>query len=336
MDGEKLSRYFFVGTLIAVLYLSYLVIAPYLTYVIFGLIFAFAFYPVYERLNHKLKKPWAAAWITLIFVVLIIILPAAYIITNLVQETSKAFETFDAESLQGVSDALTAISGQEININSYVSDFVVGLKDWFLFYGVDLLGKVATVLIGLFIMFFVMFYGFKGGKQLFQEVLDLIPLKEKYKHKLALEVENMIGAVLYGQIMTAIIQGALGGVALFIFGVPNPIFWGFIMIICAFIPFLGTPLVFVPASIWLFTQGNSFGGIAMLAFGFIVLINIDNFLRPMLIQSKAKVHPVIALVGVLGGLSVFGLVGLVLGPLILALLMVLLRFYNEDFKAADN
>ena len=332
MNSEKLSRYFFIFLLLIIIYLSYLVLRPYITFAIFGMIFAFAFYPLYKRLHKRFKSDTVCAWITLIFVILLIILPATYIVFNLVQETSKAVEAFNADSLTGISLKLSDIIGQDVDLNSYANEFASDLKEWVLFYGVELLGKVASILIGLFIMFFIMFYGLKGGKDLIAEFLSLIPLKNKYKEKLMLEIQNMIQAVLYGQITTAIIQGALGGIALFIFGVPNPIFWGFIMIICAFIPFLGTPLVFVPASIYLFTVGNNFGGIGLLAFGFLVLINIDNFLRPILIQSKAKVHPTVALVGVLGGLSAFGLIGLILGPLILALLLVLLRFYSEDFQ----
>ena len=138
-------------------------------------------------------------------------------------------------------------------------------------------------------------------------------------------------AVLYGQVMTAVIQGALGGIALFIFGVPNWIFWGAIMIIMAFLPVLGTPLIWVPAAVGLILDGEMARGVGLLIFGATIVMNIDNFIRPRLVSGRTKVHPVLILIGVLGGLKIFGFIGMLIGPLVLALLMALIKFYETAY-----
>ncbi len=138
-------------------------------------------------------------------------------------------------------------------------------------------------------------------------------------------------AVLYGQVLTAVIQGALGGLGLLVLGVPNALFWGAMMMITAFVPVLGTPLIWVPAGVGLIMDGAITRGALLLAYGVIVVMNIDNFLRPRLVSERAKVHPVLILIGVLGGLRVFGFIGMLVGPLILALLVALIKFYEQNY-----
>jgi len=167
---------------------------------------------------------------------------------------------------------------------------------------------------------------------LYEEIKELVPLRKKYKYKLINETEKVLKGVLYGQVLTAIIQGAIGGLALFVLGVPNSLFWGFIMVILSFLPLVGTPIVFVPASIILIAQGHVISGIILLIIGFVVIMNVDNVIKPKLISSKSKIHPVVALIGVLGGLALFGFVGIIIGPIIIALLNVLLIFYREEFR----
>jgi len=140
-------------------------------------------------------------------------------------------------------------------------------------------------------------------------------------------------AVLYGQVLTAVIQGGLGGLALLVFGVQNALFWGAIMIITAFLPLLGTPVIWVPAGVGLILDGEVTRGILLLVFGATVVMNIDNFLRPKLVSSRTNVHPVLILIGVLGGLRVFGFIGMLIGPLILAILVALIKFYEQNYKS---
>ena len=195
----------------------------------------------------------------------------------------------------------------------------------------DFLGSLTELVLGLFIMFFVMFYLFQGRRRSFDRFRELIPLAPNLKDKLIEEIKSVTWAVVYGQVMTALVQGTLGGVGFFIFGVPNPILWGFTMIILSFLPVVGTSIIWVPAGILLILSGETFRGIGLLLWGGILVMNVDNFLKPRLISGRSNIHPVTVLLGVLGGLKLFGFIGLVAGPLILALLIALIRFYEEEY-----
>ncbi|MCA1820154.1 MAG: AI-2E family transporter, partial [Halobacteriales archaeon] len=128
------------------------------------------------------------------------------------------------------------------------------------------------------------------------------------------------------------IQGVLGGIGFLVLGVPNAVLWGAVMAILALLPVLGTFMVWVPAAIYLFIQGHVWQGIAMLIWGtFVVMIFMDNVVRPRLIGNRADIHPMFVLVGVLGGAAVFGFVGLFLGPLLVGVTIAVLKVYEADY-----
>jgi predicted PurR-regulated permease PerM len=187
------------------------------------------------------------------------------------------------------------------------------------------------MLLGLFVMFFVMYYGFREGEYFVERIRQLLPLEPSLKESLFYELRTITQAVLYGQVMTALIQGSLGAIGLLIFGVSNWLFWGAIMIVTSFIPMIGTPIVWVPAGLSLILGGATARGIGLLIFGATIVMNIDNFLRPRLMSGRTKIHPVLILIGVMGGLKVFGFVGLLVGPLILALLVAFVKFYEHAY-----
>ena len=175
-----------------------------------------------------------------------------------------------------------------------------------------------------------MFFAFLEGKTWVVKIEELLPIKPKQKKVLIEKAGNITHAVIYGQVLTSIIQGVLGGLAFLVLGIPGAVLWGFIMTILAVIPMLGTPIIWVPAALIQIFQGKIVTGVILLAFGGIIIMNIDNYLKPKIISHKSKLHPALALIGVLGGLKIFGLIGIVLGPMIFALLTVLIKFYTQE------
>jgi predicted PurR-regulated permease PerM len=176
-----------------------------------------------------------------------------------------------------------------------------------------------------------MFYGFREGQGFIVYLKELLPLDGELKDSLFYELRTITQAVLYGQVLAAIIQGALGTLGLLIFGVPNWLFWGAIMIITALLPVLGTGLIWAPAAVGLILNDEITNGVLLLVYGATIVMNIDNFIRPKLVSTRTKVHPVLILIGVLGGLSVFGFIGMLVGPLILAMLVALIKFYEQHY-----
>ena len=185
--------------------------------------------------------------------------------------------------------------------------------------------------LGVFIMFFVMFYAFREGAGFLAKIKDLLPLDPHLKDELFFEMRTVTQAVLYGQVMTAMIQGGLGGLTLLIFSVPDWIFWGVVMMVLSFLPFLGTPLIWVPAGVFKILDGEMGNGIGLLIVGATVVMNVDNVIRPRLVSGRTHVHPVLILIGVFGGLKVFGFIGMLVGPLFLALLVAFVKFYEQNY-----
>ncbi|MFQ5620928.1 MAG: AI-2E family transporter, partial [Candidatus Nanoarchaeia archaeon] len=146
--------------------------------------------------------------------------------------------------------------------------------------------------------------------------------------------------VIYGSLVIALIQGALGALGFMIFGVGSPILWGLVMSLFALVPFIGTPIIWGPAGLLLVIDGFVDGqtnlvakGIGLLIYGTLVISTVDNILKPKLIGKKAKIHPIVVLIGVLGGLSLLGFVGFVVGPLVLALFEALIEVYEKEKRA---
>jgi len=333
MVDEKLSKIFFVITLLVFLVLTFLIIKPFFSYIIVGAVLAGAFRPVYKWLTKYFKKESISAWILIAIILIIIIIPTFFVTTKLVGEAGKAYRALSSQSvIENAQVYLSTNFNININLQKVAADIFLTIQKSIFDVAPGIITGIAQILLGLFVMFFVMFYIFKEGDGLYESVKDLIPLKQKYKTNLFKEIELVLKGVLYGQVLTAIIQGSIGGFILFIFGVPNSLFWGFIMVILSFLPIVGTPIVFVPAGIFMIAKGNLISGLLVIILGFVIVTNIDNIIKPKLISNKSKIHPVVALIGVLGGLSLFGFVGIILGPIIIALLNVLIKFYKEDFK----
>jgi predicted PurR-regulated permease PerM len=329
------ENYFFVVTLCVAFLGAFLLIYPFLHYLFFALLLTYLLHPLKRALEKEIKSRTLAAFILIFLVILVIIAPTIYISSRLVKELRSAVSMV-AESpnrhvyLEKAESYLERFTGEPVDLHLYKNELISQVRGFLVKAAPNVLGSVSGLLLGLFIMFFVMFYSFQEGRKSFEHLHALIPLAPNLKDKLFDEIKSVTWAVVYGQIMTAIIQGGLGGVGFLIFGVPNPILWGSVMVILSFLPILGTALIWVPAGIYLIASGAALRGIGLLIYGGVLVANVDNFLKPRLIAGKSNIHPVVVLLGVLGGLKVFGFIGLFAGPLILALLIALLRFYESE------
>jgi predicted PurR-regulated permease PerM len=166
---------------------------------------------------------------------------------------------------------------------------------------------------------------------------NALPMSKAHSEKMIKQFNDIISATIYGAIVIAIIQGILAGIGYFIFGVSSPLVFGLLTLISAFIPFVGAALVWFPVSVSMFVSGFLVGDNAVMMkagglflFCALVVSTIDNFLRPKLVGEKAKVHPLVILLGVFGGLAFFGFVGIIIGPLILTLFMASLKIYQQE------
>jgi predicted PurR-regulated permease PerM len=279
----------------------------------------------------KTKRPQLSSGLCIALTLLLMILPAIYVVSELVDQVDGAYSRFQSDWIGQVGDYLSGLTDNRVEFTEVLKTTVGQVRQTIMGLAPNILESVAELILGLFIMFFVMFYGFKEGQSFVNYLREMLPLEAGLKDSLFYEMRTVTQAVLYGQVMTAVIQGALGGIGFLIFGVPNWLFWGAVMMITAFVPVLGTPIVWVPAAAGLILNGETGRGLLLLIYGGTLVMNIDNFIRPRLVAGRSKVHPVLILLGVLGGLRVMGFIGMLLGPIILAMLVALIKFYEQHY-----
>lgn len=184
--------------------------------------------------------------------------------------------------------------------------------------------------IWLFVMFFTLFYFLVDGKALVSRVMHLSPMRREQELLLVRSFESIGRAILKGTLFIGIIQGFFGGAFLAFAGFPSPFTWGVIMVILSILPFMGAGLVLFPASLWGFVTGDIFAGVILLVGG-IFVTTIDNYLRPKLVGNDTAIHPLLIFFSTLGGLILFGAMGFLIGPIVMALFLSLLAIYEREF-----
>jgi predicted PurR-regulated permease PerM len=200
----------------------------------------------------------------------------------------------------------------------------------------DLLKNAAILVTDFFIMLLVLFFLFKDGSKWFAAFYELIPMDESHKQKIVSRLDQTIRAVVKGMLVTAIVQGVLAGLAYLALGVPFPVVLTALTIMLAPIPFGGTALVWGPVVLYLFWIGPAGKALIMLAWGIGVVSMVDQFLRPWLIGQDVQIPVLLLVLSVLGGLSLYGILGLFVGPVLVSLLMTAVQIYRDEYHTAAN
>jgi predicted PurR-regulated permease PerM len=184
-----------------------------------------------------------------------------------------------------------------------------------------------------------MFFLWRDWDRLIKKLHQLIHLRKHHEAHIMSKMNDMTYAIVYGNFIVALIQGAVGALGFMIFGVPSPLVWGLVMAFFSLIHIIGTPVVWVPASLLLILDGISSAsnneiirGVGLFLYGLIIISTIDNILKPKIIGGRGNIHPVLVLIGVLGGIGLFGLIGIIIGPLILGLFNVFIDIFEEEMK----
>lgn len=345
------NRYAVVGFFVLIAIISFLIIKPFLITLLMGCIIAFVFYPTFKLVNRWIKhKTWSALIVSLLLILLLAV-PTLFVANSVTKEAYVSYTlfkqqviTFDANLECGgeyfcskLNQGLSYLSDPKIKF--YVDDWLSNLTNWAVQKATDFIFKLPEMFLNLFIMFFVIYYLFKDGKQFVKSVKDMLPFKEKEKNLLVSRFNDVAYATVYGTLITAIIQGAIGGIGLLIFGVKSVLLWTIIMMVVALLPYFGAALVWAPIALFkIFTgllhsdSSMMWTGIGLGLYGLIIVSNIDNFIRPKIIGEKGSIHPVIVLLGVIGGVSLLGMPGLIIGPMILALSLTAIQFYTHRNK----
>jgi predicted PurR-regulated permease PerM len=338
-------KYFYILLFLVMLYLVFKILQPFLAAILTSMILAYILHPVYTRVNKHITNKNAAAITTALITILVLGVPTILLLSSLVEEADVIYlqarqvisdsPVFGAGCVPDSQDTLCAASSyinnflQDSAVKFYLKDFFAKATDFILKQASSLIFSLPKLLLNIFVALFTMFYLFKEGRGIIDKITQLLPFRLHHQKEIMNQIDEITSAVIYGAIIIAVMQGTLGGILFWIFGISSPVFWGLVMILFAFIPFVGASLIWFPAAVIQIAIGNIWAGIGILIGGFIISW-LDNLIKPKIIGSKAGIHPVLVLIGVLGGIAFFGLVGGILGPLVLALFITFLKIYHRE------
>lgn len=354
MPFKKYQKEIFIISLLITLVLVFLVIKPFLPAVILGAVIAYLFYPVFEWFERRLKNKQLCAIITMLIITLIFTIPVVLVFKSIIGEVSVFYLR---ENNADVAASNLRCDGEDMiacRLDPYLLKIIPSgymreslnatlsvIYGWFLDVASTLFFSIPYIIFNLLIIVFVIFYLFADWKWIVKELDSLLPFREDVKKAFAKQVRDIIHATVYGTLIVALIQGAIGAIAFMILDSTRlPLFWGIIMSIAALIPFIGTALVWLPLGLIQVVTGYEMGstavmwkGVILLSVGMFIISTIDNVIKPKIIGHRAAIHPLLVLLGILGGLSFFGYIGVIVGPLLMALLVTFVRVYQKEKNA---
>ena len=334
------------ATLAGAMYLCWLMLKPFIGVLLWAGVLTVTFGPVHRRLVQWTGRQNLSAMLSCLLVVLTLGIPAALITWAIIHEITPAVGILQT----GVTDLLSPNSPVTGPTISWLDDHFdldslrKQLTDQLGTFGTNLatrmigvVGSILAIFIEALFVVFVMFYLFRDGQQVRMALSNVIPLRHRQTYEIFLRTREVIGASVHGVLVISVIQGALGGVAFWTLGLPSAVLWSVAMMFLSIIPLTGAFVVWIPAAIYLAVSGAWIKALLLTLWGVFVISLIDNFLRPRLVGSRAKLHELFIFFAVLGGLQVFGLIGIVLGPVVLAIALALFdAFRHPDTSAASS
>lgn len=353
VQKSEFYKYFFVIIFVLLAFLSFLVLKPFMNTILASAVVAYVFYLPYKLLHRIIPNKTISALIVSLVIILLLLIPIGFLLKMSTDEAQYLYirvkqkilsgEILNIECPNGVQTRLcktTLVLKQFLldpDVQYYLKDILARTTTFFVNKTSEFILSLPRMMLQIAITFFIVFYLLKDGPELTQKFKQLIPMTPVHQGHVYTKLKDTAFAVLYGSILIAAIQGALGALGFWVVGIKAPWLWGLIMTVFALIPFVGTTMIWLPAGIILIVQGaaNSdpmliWKGIGLIIYGIIIVSSIDNILKPKIIGTKAGMHPVLILLGVLGGMAVFGFAGFLIGPMILAASKAFLDLYEKE------
>lgn len=321
------------------LYLCYQMAVPFLSVFTWALALAVVTHPVHDWVRARVKQPDVAAGLTTVVVALLIVGPAVFVVHLVVGEIAENFETVRAQIEAGTwlrdypwLARAWAWAQEHFDVPTELRNAFAG------FFGsvTNVLSGSVWMVVQLLLILFTLFFFLRDRHLAVDAVRSLVPLSGAEARQVFSTVRDTIYATIYGAFVVALIQGTLGGLMFWFLGLPAPVLWGAVMTLLAVIPNLGAFVVWVPAAVFLFMNGNWGKGLILTAWGGGVVATIDNILYPYLVGNRMRLHTLAVFFAILGGVSVFGAAGIVLGPTVLAVTLALLDVWRRRTAAGGT
>lgn len=335
-DKAQLFSFFFFGILLFLLYQLLHLMSPFLGALIAAATFALIFFPFNLWARRKLAgSRTAAASVSTAAAVFTLVLPLLVFGWLLFRESRELYPKTN-RLLTSVAQTGLALELPEsvrpyidIDLDEMVDGSLKDLQEKITRSGAGLVKNVFFFLVDLVVMLFALFMLFRDGERFLSWLIDLVPMDQEHKRRVANQLYITALAVVRGLLLTAIIQGVIGAAGYWLAGVPSPALFGLLTTFSALIPFVGTSLVWLPLSAVAYLMSGAKTGLFLLAWGAVAVGLTDNLIRPILIGKGARLPVFLLFLGIIGGLKVYGPIGLFLGPLLVSCVIVFLQIYKE-------
>lgn len=345
ISRSHLLTFAFFAAFIFLLYQMTGLLVPFSAALLWAAVLTLALHPLHQRVLRRVKnRQGLAALIMTAFTLFLVVGPAITVLTICATQAVDLYQVIS----QGVQ------SGKYLELwNSASASFSARLQSVPLLSGLDVkglalkgLGELSSglagqlgpllkitlaLLIDLGVMLIAVFFFFRDGEAYYQTIMDMLPFSPEHKQSMSKRVHDTFMAVINGMFLVALLQGLMTGIGFALFGIPFSVFWGLIAAALALLPVGGAALVWVPGTIFLFLTGSVISSIAFSVWGLLLVSLPDNFLKPLLIGKKARLPAFFLFIGILGGLQVYGLLGILFGPLVVTLLSVFVQIYQEEY-----
>lgn len=345
MKASYLQLGFFISLAVIALALTIWLFIPFAAPILLAAVFAIVFYPLHSRFARLLPGwPGLTAFISTFLILVIIIAPLIFFGWLVFQESAGVYRSIVnngnglhvlPETITKIEDVVARFFGiEQFTFNTYIhtEEIVLSILTWVQTNIGELFSRVVEYSVGLFILVLALFSFLRDGKSFVKGIIKISPLNDTFDKQISSRISTAVHSVIVGEVVIALLQGILTGLGFWVFGVPNAAIWGFLAAIAALIPTFGTALVLVPGIAYLMFLVGWLPALGLLIWGSILVGLVDNVLRPIVIDKGMHIHPFLILIAVLGGISIFGPIGFVAGPVILGFLFALLDIYPVILK----
>jgi predicted PurR-regulated permease PerM len=352
--SQNLILWFFLACFLLSISLMGWLLLPFLSIIVLGAVVTGVFFPVYRLLTAYEKiSPGFASFLTCLLIFLVLFIPIVFFVGVLAQEASELIQLAKSPALSNFITTHFTNSALLERINPLLSNFDITVTGEELNRTISEIGRevgrflydqamaiasnTLAFIASFFLMLLVIFFLLIDGRKLVQFLIDLSPLPEDQDNQLIGKFYDMAGAILVGNGLCGTIQGLAGGTVFWLFGLPNAFLWGVIMALLAFLPIIGIGVVFLPTVIFLFLKGRIGASIFFLIFYLLLSGGVEYLLKPRVVGKKVQIHTLVVFLAIIGGLKVFGILGIIYGPLIATAFLTLTDIYHASYqKMVEN
>lgn len=333
MEKDLLRKVGTSAILLILVVLTFFLLKPFLIAILLGLMLALVLYPIFNWFVKKVKHKGWASFIVCVLLAVVIFVPLWFLLPILVKQSIQIFIASQQLDLvtpfKNLFPSLFAYEQIGSEMSSIIYSFVTNITNSAMNILSDVVLNFAKITLQILVTLFVFFFALKDGKKLVDYLQSILPFEKEVEKKLFNSSKEITYSVLYGQVVLGVLQGIVVGIGFFAFGVSNALFLTIIAALAGIFPIIGTMIVWLPVVIYMMITGDPVGSIIGVAVFGVLSSLLENFVKPVFVAHRTNLHSALVLVGMIGGLFMFGILGIILGPLILAYLLIILEVYRN-------